>query len=300
MRLGLSLLVGGVFLTACATAAPPQPDLPAPPAFKGEAGWDAVKGETKIVTLSPEKGEVFMRQKVIFKRTGVLENDVINKTWLGDNVVLKAGSPMYASSYRSGYNTYNSGLSYGIAWCSPGDADISSLTNFLIGGRQTTCLTWNRKSGAIGVASGAASDSAFYSNSLTIMPVNEVNFPDITESGVSLDSDFYFTGEISGINPGKNIRFRERFEDRSGKTTMRTTKYELNENGEAIVPVWGGKIAVKPISETSVTIVELEPVKDHIMTGEERLEKLRELMLQFQQEKAEKPITDEPQVENGI
>lgn len=300
MRLGLSLFVGCVFLTACVTAPPPQPDLPAPPAFKGEAGWDAIKGETKIVNLSPEKDEVFMRQKVEFKRTGVLENDVTNKTWLGENVILKAGSPMYASSYRTTYSSYNSGLNYGIAWCSPGDADISSLTNFLVGGRQTTCLTWNRKTGAIGVANGSAADSAFYSNSLTIQPVVDVNFPDITESGLNLDSDFHFTGEISAIRLEKYVKFRERFEDRSGKTTMRTTKYELDEKGEAIIPVWGGKIAVKPLSETHVSITELEPVKDHIMSGEERLEKLRELLLQFQQEKTEDAATPETETATGI
>ena len=81
---------------------------------------------------------------------------------------------------------------------------------------------------------------------MTVSPVNDVNFPEIKETGQSLDSDFYFTGEVSGIKLGKNIRFRERFEDKSGRTTMRTTKYELNEDGEAIVSIWGGQLAIKP------------------------------------------------------
>ena len=270
MRYFILTSLSAIVLTGCVTAAPPQPDLPAPPIFKGDAGWDAVKGETKLLNLSSEKDEVFMRQKVQFRRTGVLENDVINKTWLGEQVLLKAGSPMYASSYRS--TSYTTGLAYGIAWCSPGDVDVSKFESFFSGDRQTTCLTWNRKTGAIGSATGTGSDSAFYSNSMTVSPVNDVNFPEIKETGQSLDSDFYFTGEVSGIKLGKNIRFRERFEDKSGRTTMRTTKYELNEDGEAIVSIWGGQLAIKPVSESRVTIREIKPLQDHIMTQAERVE----------------------------
>ena len=113
---------------------------------------------------------------------------------------------------------------------------------------------------------------------MTVSPVNDVNFPEIKETGQSLDSDFYFTGEVSGIKLGKNIRFRERFEDKSGRTTMRTTKYELNEDGEAIVSIWGGQLAIKPVSESRVTIREIKPLQDHIMTQAERVEKLRDLM----------------------
>ncbi|MEP6343854.1 MAG: hypothetical protein ABJ275_11125 [Maricaulaceae bacterium] len=294
MRIFIYTSISGLLLTACVTAAPPQPNLPAPPAFKGDAGWDAVKGETKLLSLTGNEDEVFMRQKVNFRRTGVLENDVTTKSIWGENVLLKAGSPMYASSYTDRSNI--SGGGYGIAWCSPGDVDVSGLENFLVGGRATTCLTWNRKTGNIIPASGSGADSAFYSNSMTVTAANSVTFPNIKETGQSLDSDFYFTGEISGINLDKNIRFRERFEDKSGRTTIRTTKYKLDDNGEAIVAVWGGKLAIKPTSETSFTVREITPLQDHIMSREERVEKFRELLdeaIEKRKEANEKKLTGE-------
>jgi|GEM_PF-5997854 len=276
-------VIAALAISGCATPTyAPLPDLETPPSFKGAAGWIAIPDETKVEMNEAGLKDRFIKQKVKFRRTAVLENDIVQSSWIGDRVVLKKGSKLYASRYRSGYSLRGGGIS----WCSPGDPDVSEFESLMIGGGTTTCLFWNKKTGKITYGVGRASDSAYYSNAQTVQPGVFVNFPDITETGESLDEDFFFTGAIQKISKDmKTMTFRLRFEDKSGDTTMYQKKLPVDANGVATLNLWGGELALKPSGTDSFSVAEIKPVQSVAADPDSLVEKLIEELQKARDEK---------------